>query len=638
MEFRKDINGLRAFAVLFVLIFHFFPSLLPGGFIGVDVFFVISGYLMTSIVLRGLQENNFSIITFYFSRARRILPALLVLCVCLFVFGYFFLSPSEYKDLGKHALGSMGFFSNVLYWKELGYFDLAAKNKWLLHTWSLSVEWQFYFLYPIFLSALYKIFGLEKLKYTFIVILLLLFIVSIYWSYQYADFSYFWFPARAWEMMAGGAICIYSSYLLKFSNRWFEVLGILLLVAGVFYLSEKDPWPGLLGLLPVLGTCFIIMGPSSHSIWLTNRVSQSLGYASYSIYLWHWPVVVFLYKLEKYDVTSLLLGSVAAIFLGYLSYFLIERKSTSISLYKYWKNSVVMVLTFLLMGLSFTIFYTQGIENRSHLAWMSNAKRSPLRETCHFYAGNYPSYKESCEYFGRRIEWAIFGDSHLVELGFSMAQQLEHKGVGVKHLTLSNCLPAYGLTSQSRQGCINWLDQSLSSLVDDDGIRNVIVGYRYSTHFFGANESSYPFLPDLPPIIDGDENNNEKRDLLWQSFYKMIDTLSQYKEKVFIIMPIPEIGRSIHSKVFASTVLGNKTNNIAGTSIDYYNDRNQYVLHKFNEQRFPENVVLIDPKSLFCDNKSCYAVKNRTPLYFDSNHISPAGARLLVDEILNPSH
>lgn len=164
MDFREDINGLRAIAVIAVVLFHFNPAWLPGGYAGVDIFFVISGYLITGIIFRGLQKNSFGLITFYKSRAKRII-ALAVMCCTLLVFGWFYLLPLEYSELGKHVASSLGFFSNFVYWSEAGYFTAGAHEKWLLHTWSLSVEWQFYMIYPIILLLLSRLISLHLLRW-----------------------------------------------------------------------------------------------------------------------------------------------------------------------------------------------------------------------------------------------------------------------------------------------------------------------------------------------------------------------------------------------------------------------------------------------------------------------------------------
>ena len=164
MKFREDINALRAIAVVAVVIFHFNHAWLPGGFAGVDVFFVISGFLMTMIIFKGLEKDTFSILKFYGARVRRIVPALVALCFALLVFGYLLLSPLDYLILGKHAAASLTFTSNILYWTEAGYFNDDSIEKWLLHTWSLSVEWQFYLVYPLLLVGLKKLLTLKQIK------------------------------------------------------------------------------------------------------------------------------------------------------------------------------------------------------------------------------------------------------------------------------------------------------------------------------------------------------------------------------------------------------------------------------------------------------------------------------------------
>jgi len=165
MKFREDINALRAIAVASVVVFHFNHSWLPGGFAGVDVFFVISGFLMTMIVVKGLEKENFSILSFYIARVKRIIPALSVLCFILLIFGLFFISPIDYLNLGKHAAASLSFVSNMVYWSESNYFNPSSNEKWLLHTWSLSVEWQFYLIYPLALVFLKKVLTFRQLKF-----------------------------------------------------------------------------------------------------------------------------------------------------------------------------------------------------------------------------------------------------------------------------------------------------------------------------------------------------------------------------------------------------------------------------------------------------------------------------------------
>jgi peptidoglycan/LPS O-acetylase OafA/YrhL len=197
-NFRFDINGLRAIAVIAVVLFHFNPTLVPGGFAGVDVFFVISGFLMTGIIFRGLKNNSFNVLKFYAARANRIIPALAVLCGVVLLFSYFFIGVLDQIDVHRHVNGSMWFFSNFIYWRESGYFDTDAHEKWLLHTWSLSVEWQFYILYPAALLALRRFFSLENLKRFVVVGAVLSFAISIIITMKFPNIAYYSLPTRAW--------------------------------------------------------------------------------------------------------------------------------------------------------------------------------------------------------------------------------------------------------------------------------------------------------------------------------------------------------------------------------------------------------------------------------------------------------
>lgn len=294
MEFRSDINGLRAWAVLAVILFHFNAAVLPGGFAGVDVFFVISGYLMTSIIYRGLDQHKFRVFQFYLARGRRIIPALLSPCLVLLLLGWFFLLPPEYLALGKHVAGSVGFVSNFVYWKEAGYFAAGAHEKWLLHTWSLSVEWQFYIIYPLVLMAVRNVLGQRSLRWVILAGTVASFALSVYATKHFPDGAFFLLPTRAWEMMMGGLALLFPLRLQAPQARVIEVLGVALIALSYAFMSELNPWPGSLALLPVAGAFLVIQANRQQSVLTNNRLFQWLGNISYSLYIWHWPIVVLL--------------------------------------------------------------------------------------------------------------------------------------------------------------------------------------------------------------------------------------------------------------------------------------------------------------------------------------------------------
>jgi peptidoglycan/LPS O-acetylase OafA/YrhL len=328
MNFRADINGLRAIAVCGVVTFHFLANYLPGGFAGVDVFFVISGFLMTSIIFRGQESGRFSIVQFYYARARRIVPALAVLCASSLALGWFYLHPIDFGTLGKHILGSLSFSSNIVYLKESGYFDEASKEKWLLHTWSLSVEWQFYIFYPLALVVLRKLMSPRYVRYLLVGAAAASLVVCVYASSRWPSSAFYLLPTRAWEMLAGGLVFLYPLQWSVRTQRVVEALGVLLIVAAYALLTEAAMWPGYLALIPVAGAMLVMAANRQDSALTSNAAFQWVGTRSYSIYLWHWPLVVWLnYSGKSVDVAYVGAGIVLSLALGALSYWAVESRN-----------------------------------------------------------------------------------------------------------------------------------------------------------------------------------------------------------------------------------------------------------------------------------------------------------------------
>lgn len=330
-SFKNEINGLRAIAVLAVLLFHAGVPLFRGGFVGVDIFFVISGYLMTSIVISGFERGEFSLLAFWAARARRIVPALLAVCAALAIFGWVLVDPITYREIGVQAAASLGFVSNVEFWRESGYFDQAAETKWLLHTWSLSVEWQFYLGYPLFLLAFRRVLGSRAtapvLWFGFLLSLELSGLVTP-WR---PAIAFYMLPTRAWEMIAGGLVLVHGPVITRMSiseRRTLEIVGLALIAFALAIISPGTPWPSLWALLPVAGTAAVIVADRNDGSLLNLSAVQRLGLCSYSVYLWHWPVIVafryFEWNATPYAVPAELGFGLA---LGVMSYRFIERPS-----------------------------------------------------------------------------------------------------------------------------------------------------------------------------------------------------------------------------------------------------------------------------------------------------------------------
>ena len=335
MQFRYDINGLRAIAVLAVVLFHFNPQWLPGGFSGVDVFFVISGFLMTSIIFNGVEKNTFNLFKFYTARANRIIPVLAAMSAILLLFGWFYLLPTDYRDLGRQVEKSSLFISNLLFAKGGGYFDTAEHTKWLLHTWSLSVEWQFYIFFPIIIIALKKYLSFTNLKRVAIGLFLASFIYCIYATYKDSKTAYFLLTSRAWEMLLGGLAFLYPwSLKNKLHQITTQCFGLILIVASYFLISKDTPWPGYMALIPVLGAYLIIVSNYQNNILINSPVFRYIGKWSYSIYVWHWPLVVFGFYFTLTDWW--IYGIPLSILLGFLSYQFIEK--INFTRYSSWKK------------------------------------------------------------------------------------------------------------------------------------------------------------------------------------------------------------------------------------------------------------------------------------------------------------
>lgn len=370
-KYRPDIDGLRAIAVLAVVAYHAAPGRLPGGFIGVDIFFVISGYLISSILLNSLDKGRFSVLEFYERRVRRIFPALFVVLLACAIAGWFFLLPGEYQQLGKHTAAGTAFASNFALWSESGYFDDAADFKILLHLWSLGIEEQFYIFWPLILWFAYK--KKWSLPLTISALAIASFIFNIHLTGADKSSAFYLPFPRFWELLAGALLACTVVTRQRFSTPIFNniqsITGMVLLAVGFVLIDEKGAFPGWWALLPVLGAALLIAaGPQSlFNRWvLSHRVMVWVGLISYPLYLWHWPILSFLRTLEGQEVLQFkrVIAVAAAFVLAWLTYRFVEmpvRRSAH-------RNSTVLVLLGLMAAIGLfgaSIYYTDGFKNRS---------------------------------------------------------------------------------------------------------------------------------------------------------------------------------------------------------------------------------------------------------------------------------
>lgn len=375
-DYRSDIDGLRAIAVLSVVVFHAFPGWLPGGFVGVDIFFVISGYLISKHILDELSSSSFSIKTFYARRVRRIFPALILVLLTCLLFGWVILTPAEYEKLGRHVFAGALFLANILSWREAGYFDAAADTKPLLHLWSLGIEEQFYIVWPLMLALAWRF--RRGLAWVFPGVIVLSLVYSLFLVQRDAVADFYSPVTRFWELALGAALAHPGVRQFATGPRLRQALsaaGLLLILLALVIIDSHDPFPGAWALLPTLGAALLIHAGAQGGVnrqILSLRPMVWVGLISYPLYLWHWPLLTFARIIES-EPPSLALRSglvAASVLLAWLTYRLVERpvRARTRSSGLIW----VLCLSMALLGIAgFVIKSAHGYRHR--LAGMMNA-------------------------------------------------------------------------------------------------------------------------------------------------------------------------------------------------------------------------------------------------------------------------
>jgi len=334
MKYRPEIDGLRALAVIPVILFHAGFHNFSGGFVGVDVFFVISGYLITSIILAEKQAGTFSLINFYERRARRILPALFFVILVCIPFAWYWLLPSGMMSFANAVVAVSTFVSNILFWQTTGYFTPATELRPLLHTWSLAVEEQFYLFFPVFLIVTWRL-GKRWILRILVVTAVLSLALAEWGSIDHPEAAFYLLPTRGWELLVGAFLAFYFSYVGKPSagNSICQVgsaVGLILIAVAIFSFDELTPFPSLYALVPTIGTAMVILFGTQGTLvgmLLGNKFLVGVGLISYSAYLWHHPLMAFARNRAADEPSSLLLGTLAAssLFLAYFSWKYVEK-------------------------------------------------------------------------------------------------------------------------------------------------------------------------------------------------------------------------------------------------------------------------------------------------------------------------
>ena len=616
ISYRPDIDGLRALAVLSVIAFHASSTLLPGGYIGVDIFFVISGFLITSIICRNLDRGRFIFTDFYARRAKRIFPSLMIVLAVTCALGWFVLLSDEYQQLGKHIAAGAGFMSNFALWQESGYFDKAAEYKPLLHLWSLGIEEQFYLLWPPLivwawkrrLNILNVACGIVAVSFVINVML-----VSLWQSRD----AFYLPPTRFWELLAGSALGYAHLFGMKELSRFAQLaniraaFGLLLLVVAVVVLNGKVLFPGWWALLPTLGTALLIdAGPKA---WINrNLLSRKplvfVGRISYPLYLWHWPLLSFAHILEAGSPSSATISGalVVAFVLAWLTYLLVERPIRAMP------NATALVLVpglaaFACLGL---VIFARGFHPGSEryglekIIAASNEKAfpGPHLKSVH---GSLGYHWEQ----GRTSESILFvGDSN-VEQYYPRIDKIlteyPRSTKGVLFVTENGCAPIPYMEGFAQRKCSGLVERALS-VAQDPRVSAVVIAARWN---------GYDVFHDP--------------DACEKAFDALETTLSSFRRpdhRVYLILPIPAmtefdpfqmVRRGIYRLGFEVTQTPVRR--------DLVTQHLGFVTSRLVKIAASAGAAVIDPVDALCGERYCPTTDNDgMPVYRDSSHLRPS--------------
>ena len=487
MGFRFDINGLRCLAVVMVVLFHFKVPYFNGGFAGVDIFFVISGFLMAKIYTKRIDSGISGVFSFYKDRFDRIYPALISVTFICFVFIYITQMSFVTIDFFNEAKYALSFTSNIFYQLNSGYFDVSSENRWLLHTWSLSVEWQFYLIFPVITLLFCYFFKKKYLPILYLVIFFISIFVCLYLYKNNQNYAFYSVQSRAWEMMLGAIISLIPEprSVLK---KPFEYIGVGLISYSMIYIANSDSWPNASTLAPVIGAALVIYSniDNEKSI-LRNKAFQFIGNISYSLYLWHWPIAAYLNNKNEHTTSIYLMMYIfISVLLAYLSYRYIERwsKKNTIKLACY---SILLLLLMCLASYSEkskidTLYSYKGYG----VSRKADSQFGRLPNTC-FLTSNNSSFsefnKEKClPYNANGNNVLLIGDSHAADL--STALRNKYNSYNFLQATASGCYPWVGIKGVER--CTDMMSYMYNEYIKDKKFDIIIV----SAYWFMAGEKN----------------------------------------------------------------------------------------------------------------------------------------------------
>ena len=675
MQYRREIDGLRALAVMPVLLFHAGFQSFSGGYIGVDIFFVISGYLITSIIINELHAGTFSILKFYERRARRILPALFLVMFISLPFAWLWMSPTGLHDFFKSVVAVSLFLSNILFWKEAGYFATANELKPLLHTWSLAVEEQYYVLFPLFLMLAWR-FGQRRIISLLFVAALASLAASEWALTRYTSASFYLLPTRGWELLIGALAAFYlfsntntnekPSHLHLVSSQVASFFGLLLIIFGVFAYDKFTPFPGVNALLPIIGAVLIVLFANTQTFvgkLLGSKWLVGIGLISYSTYLWHQPLFSFVRygSIQEPSKLVYLLLILLSLLLAYLTWKFVETPFRNKNIVKrkqiFWFG-LIGSLFFIAVGL--VGVYNKGFEKRFNMpaSLSSSFGLTQRADECFDKPNLYQNDDWLCNLGiksggvnpantvtanATKPAFVAFGDSHSKSLFDAFNEAALQANVHAVYSGTSYCAPLLGIyilrADQAQVGC-HLVNQRVFDYVKANQIKKVFLIGRWSVYTDGGYDGAEATW--IGVTMDGKREKALSRVAFEAGLKQTVAAYASIGVQLSIVEQVPQqmLGvKDLYYKIYASSNPDDQkkvSESIRELSVSkqQHLQLQSFVSPLFKRHAQAGQLNLINFDDIFCDTEKCLIGSNEYSYYFDNNHLTTAGGRMVVDELV----
>ncbi|MEO0618082.1 MAG: acyltransferase family protein [Pseudomonadota bacterium] len=657
MKYRRDIDGLRALAVVPVVLFHAHLPVLPGGYVGVDIFFVISGFLITGILHREITNDTFTFADFYERRARRILPALIAVLTTTLVVAAALMLPDDFEDATTSAAAALFSVANILFWLDSGYFSGPAEAKPLLHTWSLGVEEQFYIFWPIILIVLARI-KRPSLPLAIGIITIVSFTISE-WQVQHApDAAFYLLPSRAWQLAVGGGLAI-GMITAPRSQRLATIAataGLLAIVVAMLTFTPRTPFPGVSALLPTLGAALIIWSGTGQTPWVARLLSVppmvGIGLISYALYLWHWPVFVLAKYVSREPLSGLsyVFLTATAVALAALTYRFIEqpfrRRDGAFPLPRLTKT--LGGATVLLLAVSAWSYATSGIPNRLP----EDARRIAAIEASFGIADDQClnrgleriSNGDLCQLGEKNLADAapgflLWGDSHAEAMAPAFETLARTHGASGLYAARDACPPVMGATQWPtiRNKKCPAFQKAMLNQARRSGIRDVVLVARWNLYHNGWPETGIESAASADFLIHDAQTKmasvEENARVLARALRKTVATLRAANKRVWLVTQVPYVGFRVPTEL-ALVAFSPVPQRRARPSPDAHRQRSKAVAQLFQELAKDRGVFILDPSHRMCARTTCRIESSGVPLYRDDDHLSREGAAFIVPTLI----